>query len=132
MSEQRSCSGTNAAGDPCGAPPNVVDPETGRCPAHATEGKERMRELGRKGAEASRAEPEGMPPDTLNPLTCFEDAKARLDLICRAVLEGRIDERAANAAIRAVSEWVKTEGDRLSAQVVEELEERVQIGRAHV
>ena len=41
------------------------------------------------------------------------------------MLTGRIGDRAAQAAIRGVEAWLKAEGERLAAQVVEELKVEV-------
>lgn len=127
MTPAKRCSGTNESGEPCGVPPSFVG-EDGFCPAHREGGREKMKELAQRGAQASKAnrEPSGLDPEELGPLEGHADAKKRLDLICRAVLTGRISDRRAQAAIRAVSEWVKAHEGELTALVVEDLQEEVE------
>lgn len=121
------CNGTNAAGEPCGAPPELVDAEMGYCPAHAPDGPVRMREIASRGGKAAAAKASGgLHPDDLGELETFDDAKARLDLISRAVLSGRIESKVAQAAIRAVSEWVATEGERAANEDLEALAEELE------
>ena len=54
-----------------------------------------------------------------------EDAQDWLETIGRAVATGRLSDRQAQAAIRAVSEWVRTAGERATAEVVDELRAEV-------
>lgn len=127
MTDKRSCSGSNASGEPCGAPPELVDAETGYCPAHAPEGSDRMREIASRGGKAAAAQGrDSLHPDDLGELESFEDAKARLDLISRAVLTGQIGTKVANAAIRSVREWVRAEGERAAAEDLEALREELE------
>lgn len=121
------CNGTNTSGEPSGAPPELVDSETGYCPAHSAEGRDRMKEIASRGGKAAAAKASGgLHPDDLTELASFEDAKARLDLISRAVLSGRIESKVAQAAIRAVSEWVATEGERAANEDLEALAEELE------
>lgn len=127
MSANRTCEGMNASGDPCGAPPELVDPETGYCPAHAPEGSERMKQIAARGGKAAAAQGrDSLHPDDLAELETFEDAKRRLDLISRSVLTGQIREKTANAAIRAVREWVRAEGERAAAEDLEALRDELE------
>lgn len=91
-----------------------------------------MRQRGQLGA-ASRhgrgtddSEPDGLRPEELPPLVDHADAKAWLDTLGRAVATGRLRERPAQAAIRAVSEWVKAHGEELVAEDVERLRDRLE------
>lgn len=121
----RSCRGTNAAGEPCGSP---VVGEDGWCPAHRPGGRERLREIGAEGGRAAHeggSTPTGLDADALPPLAAHGDAKTWLEAIGRAVATGQLGERAAQAAIRAVSEWVKAHEGELTAVVVEELQQEV-------
>ncbi len=82
-----------------------------------------MAERGRKGGLATKrkmASP-GLKSDELPELRTHEDAQGWLETIGRAVATGRLSDRQAQAAIRAVSEWVKAEGERATAEVVNEL-----------
>ena len=127
MTDDRTCDGTNASGDPCGAPPELVDAQTGFCPAHSPEGHDRMREIASRGGRAAAAQGrDRLHPDDLDELESFDDAKARLDLISRAVLTGQIETKVANAAIRSVREWVRAEGERAAAEDLEALREELE------
>lgn len=82
-----------------------------------------MAERGRKGGLATKrrnASP-GLEAEELPDLRTHEDAQAWLETIGRAVAIGRLSDRQAQAAIRAVSEWVKAEGERATAEVINEL-----------
>lgn len=121
------CNGTNASGEPCGAPPELVNRDTGYCPAHSPEGHNRMKEIASRGGKAAAAKASGgLHPDDLTELESFEDAKRRLDLVSRAVLSGRIESKVAQAAIRAVSEWVSTEGERAANEDLEALADELE------
>ena len=82
-----------------------------------------MAERGRKGGLATKrrnASP-GLAAEELPDLRTHEDAQAWLETIGRAVATGRLSDRQAQAAIRAVAEWVKAEGERATAEVINEL-----------
>ncbi|MCH7562381.1 MAG: hypothetical protein IH968_01040 [Gemmatimonadetes bacterium] len=82
-----------------------------------------MAQRGRKGAEATakKLRGVGLDPAELPNLRTHEDAQGWLETIGRAVATGRLSDRQAQAAIRAVSEWVRTAGERATAEVVNEL-----------
>ncbi len=116
------CKGQKADGTACGALPHLLD-ENGLCPAHRPGGREAMAERGRKGGLATKrrnASP-GLGAEELPDLRTHEDAQAWLETIGRAVAVGRLSDRQAQAAIRAVAEWVKAEGERATAEVINEL-----------
>lgn len=121
------CRGTNQDGSACGAPERLVDAESGFCYAHGPEAKERLSEAGKKGAEATarKLRAGGIEEGELGELETHADAKRWLKTIGAAVCSGRLNDRAAQAAIRAVSEWVKAHADEATATVVEELEAEV-------
>ncbi len=128
------CMGTKVNGDPCSS---IILGESGYCIAHDPEtgGPDRMREMGRKGLEAQKAVRIGFTFAELIPLKTYEDAKERLDVISRAAMSGLLDDKACNAAIRAISEWVKTESEAATKHVVETLAKEIdrvkrQIGAA--
>ncbi len=116
------CQGKKADGTACGALPHLLD-EDGLCPAHRPGGREAMAERGRKGGLATKrknASP-GLGAEELPDLRTHEDAQAWLETIGRAVATGRLSDRQAQAAIRAGAEWVKAEGERATAEVINEL-----------
>lgn len=111
------CRGTKADGAPCESP---VVGQDGFCPAHGEDGRERMAEIGRKGAEATARKHRrgGLDPGDLPPLTDHASAETWTDVIGRAVVTGRIGHNEAKAALRAVREWRECRGSG-------ELEDRV-------
>ena len=115
------CKGTNARGEPCKSFMINLD---GYCPAHREGGKERLSEIGKKGAAATARvwASEGFSVEELPPLTSLEDARDRLDVIGRAVLCRKISHAEGNAASKAASEWVKAESAVLTQRLVGELE----------
>ena len=122
------CQGQKADGTACGALPHLLD-DNGLCPAHRPGARQTMADRGRKGGLATKrklASP-GLKSDELPSLQTHEDAQAWLETIGRAVAVGRLSDRQAQAAIRAVAEWVKAEGERATAEVVNEL--RLEIDR---
>ena len=86
-----------------------------------------MAERGRKGGLATkrRMASSGLDPNELPELKTHEDAQEWLETIGRAVATGRLSDRQAQAAIRAVAEWVKAEGERATAEVINELRSEV-------
>lgn len=104
------CRGEKADGSPCGAPENLVDPETGFCPAHDPDNRERVREAARKGGEATRRRHRGeRGVDTRGDkwsLETYADAKTWLEAIARAVLAGKVSHHEAKAAIKAIDSWM--------------------------
>ena len=119
MSRERQCSGSKADGSPCGAVPQLVNAD-GLCPAHRPGGRREMSERGRKGGRANKRAA-GLDPSELPPLTSHADAQSWLETIGREVASGRLPERQAQAAIRAVAEWVRAEGERAAVEVLDEL-----------
>ena len=86
-----------------------------------------MAERGRKGGLATqrKAASRGLDPAELPDLRTHEDAQNWLETIGRAVATGRLSDRQAQAAIRAVAEWVKAEGERATVEVVNELRSEI-------
>lgn len=107
MAPERRCNGTRDDGSPCGAPSNLVDPDSGFCPAHGPGGSEAMAELGRKGAEATarKLQSDGLSDDELPPLTSHEAAERWCDVVGRAVAQGRLGHNEGRTILRAVREW---------------------------
>lgn len=95
----------------------------GLCPAHAPGGAEHMREVSRLGGAASAAKSAGVAfqAEEVTRIETLEDAKAALDTVRVAVLTRRITHAEGNAASKAVSEWVKTEGVAATGRLVTEL-----------
>ena len=88
-----------------------------------------MARRGRKGAEATakKLRGGGLDPRELPELHTLENAKEWLALIGAAVVTKRLDARDAQAGIRAVEAWLKAEGERATAEVLDEL--RAEIDR---
>ncbi len=82
-----------------------------------------MAERGRRGGLATkrRFSSPGLEPNELPELKTHADAQLWLEIIGRAVATGRLSDRQAQAAIRAVAEWVRAEGERATAEVVNDL-----------
>ena len=121
------CSGTNARGEPCKAPANLVDAETGCCPAHAPGGRERLREAARRGAQATarRLQGDGLAAEDLPPLRAPQDAEVWLERIGRAVATGELAHRDADAATRAVRAWLQAHEQGAVRKHMEQLAEQV-------
>lgn len=99
------------------------------CTAHRPGYEDQMQERRKKAAKTrwkNAHENEGLMPDELPPLETHEDAKMWLEAIGRAVATGRLEDRSAQAAIRAVSEWVKTEGERATREVIDDLKDEIE------
>lgn len=81
----------------------------------------------RRGAYArnNNSGPSGLDARELPPLESHGDAKLWLERIGRAVSTGRLGDKEANAAIRAVSEWVRAHEGELTAYVVDDLADEV-------
>lgn len=123
MSDRR-CSGTNQQGEACGAPPAIVDPETGFCPAHGPGGSAEMSRRGTLGGWASTAKNRspGLDPDDLPPLDSHEAAKIWCERVGRAVATGRLGPSEGNTIIKAVKAWIDSEEHRAAAEALEQLE----------
>ena len=90
--------------------------------------KEAMAERGRKGGLATKrkAAGPGLDPAELPKLRTHEDAQNWLETIGRAVATGRLSDRQAQAAIRAIAEWVRAEGERQTSEVVNKLRAEIE------
>ncbi len=109
MSAEARCRATKAAGEPCGASPQLIG-EDGFCPAHRPGARERLSEAGRKGAEATARKWRGrggLEPGELPQLGTPHDAQRALDIVAHAAAEGRLPQRQADATTRAVREWLR-------------------------
>lgn len=126
-SERPRCKGSRADGEPCGAPPEFVDPETGLCPSHQEGASERLREAGRRGAEATkrRYSGGGLVPEDLPPLTSHEAAEAWTDAIGRAAATGNLSGAAANAAMRAVETFLSARERSESREKLEQIRREI-------
>jgi len=125
MTEERpTCAGFRDDGQACTSP--FVVKGTRYCSAHQPGGREEMRKRGRLGALIQQAgRGTGLDEDELPPLETHEDGKAWLEIVGRAVACGRMREAAGQCVIRAVEGWLKAEGERLTAVVVEDLKREV-------
>lgn len=115
------CRGTRKDDQPCES--EFVD-ETGYCPAHREDSTE-MRERQRKGGAATSAKIRFVLDELPWPISNHADAEKWLSSIARGVLAGTVDRRDANAATKALSEWVKTHAGKLQAVDLEELRKAV-------
>ena len=120
------CKHLGPDGKGCRAPKQFVD-DSGYCHAHGPGSAETMAQRGRKGAEATakRLRCVGLDPNELPDLRTHGDAQVWLETIGRAAAVGRLSDRQAQAAIRAVAELVKAEGERATAEVINELRTEV-------
>ncbi len=115
------CQATTVAGRPCAAP--VVNPVTGYCPAHGAGGRERMRDRGRKGAEATRAKwrGKGLRDEELPELCTPQDAEAWLEMLGRAVATGRLGHHEGRTVVSAVQQWLRAHEAGAVSERVERL-----------
>ena len=119
------CKGVKADGTPCGIDPRFVD-ETGYCAAHNPEkGSAWMSELGKRGKQAQMAD-DGVSESELGALDTVEDAQRWLQVVGAAVATGRLSDRRAQAAVRAVSEWVKAHESGRDAAMYAELQKKLE------
>lgn len=134
MAQELRCKETNAAGEPCGASPSFVDPETRLCTTHQPGARERLSEQGKKGAKATKKKWDrpGLTPDQLGELEDVGDVKRWIALITGGVLSGQVDQKDATAATRALKVWLNAnehEGEYQALQEeLEELRDRLEKG----
>lgn len=121
---RETCRGTKADGSPCESP--ILD-EDGFCPAHRKGGSETMSERGKKGgrARAKKDAAPGLDPDDLPPLDSPHAAERWCEVIGRAVTTGKLAHREAQAAIKAVREFLRSHEAGAVSDRVEELQEKV-------
>lgn len=121
------CKHENDDGSRCEAPENFVDPETGFCHAHGPGGSETMSEWGKKGgrAKAKKDRAPGLDPEDLPPLDGPRAAEKWCEIIGRAVTTGKLAHREAQAAIKAVREWLRSHEAGEVEERVDDLQEKV-------
>jgi len=124
MANRERCAGRRADGEACESPFVGQD---GYCDAHSPTrgGRDEMQRRGLMGALASR-KPGGLDPDEIEELETHADVRQRLDLICRAVLTGRLRDGQAQAAIRACEAWIRARGEEVTMEVVGDLRRQVE------
>ena len=124
MANRERCAGLKLDGEPCSSP---FVGEDGFCDAHSPSrgGRDEMQRRGLRGALASRKSV-GLDPDEIEELETHADVRRRLDLICRAVLMGRLRDGQAQAAIRACEAWLRARGEEVTMEVVGELRRQVE------
>ena len=114
----KTCSATKTDGTRCKSP--FVN-ESGVCPAHQPDGQARMRERAKKGGDATaRRYAATFDAANLPPLDSLEAAQQWLEAIGRGVASDQLTDRQANAITKAVSEWIKSQG-QLDAEQGERL-----------
>lgn len=127
MPKDNGCQGTKADGSPCGAPPSLVNEESGYCPAHDPDAEERRREIAKKGAEASARARRGggLEEDELPPLTGPRAAERWLEVIGRAVATKRLSHNEGKALARVIREYLRAHESGAMEERVEDLQEKV-------
>lgn len=107
-SDELQCRGTTQHGQPCGVRPELVDEETGYCPAHDPDRKEERREIASMGGRATAAKRRGeLTADELPELNEPADAERWLELIGRALVTDRISQRRADTLRKILKVWIK-------------------------
>ncbi len=83
-----------------------------------------MREIAVKGGQATKAAwaAEGFALDELPRLTDIESAMAELDTVRQAAMTRRLTHAEANAASKAISEWIKGHAVLQTQRIVTELQ----------
>lgn len=107
--DQLKCKGEKSDGTPCGAPPSMVNEETGYCPAHDPDRAEERRETAHRAAEASieaRRDKE-FRLDELPELNGPKDAEAWMEIIIKAMLAGRLSQNKMDLARKGLKVWLK-------------------------
>lgn len=127
----RTCDGTKPDGSPCGAPSNLVDPDSGFCPSHDPDNRERVQEAARKGGEATarKLKREGLQEDALPKLDSPQAAERLLEVVARAVTTGTLGHNAAKAVARLVREWLRAREAGEVEDRVTELERKLAAAR---
>ncbi len=124
------CRANNSRGIPCQAPDVFVDPMTGFCPAHVPGARDRLSNAGRKGGEATKRRlsgPAGLGPHELPALSSPEAAERWLEIVGRAVAEGRLAHRPGQVVATAVREWLKAHEAGRVAERLEELRRKLDV-----
>lgn len=87
-----------------------------------------MRERASKGGKVSAAKrkKQGILPEELPELSSHDAAEVWLDVVGRAVATGRVDNRDAQACIRAVDTFLKARAEKEQSQRIGELRERME------
>lgn len=124
------CEATNTAGEPCGAPSRLVDPETRRCPAHAPGGADRMRQISAQGGQATAeklARPELEEQEIPEPPETLEDVAAWASWAMRKVASGELSEKQAHQ-VGYLGRLLLQAYERLDVEgELEELKEKIRL-----
>lgn len=121
--DQRRCAHVGEDGDQCRVTGGLVDPDTGFCFSHDPSREEERRAARERGGmrTALRAKKsKALDPDELGPLETPRDAVRWCRIVGAATATGRLSASAANAALRAISEW---RAAHEQAELLEELED---------
>lgn len=131
MAPEQHCKATKENGEPCGAPAQFVDPDSGLCPSHDPDSRERIREAARKGGEAmaEKHSRDGLEEDELPPLDSPQAAEEWLETIARAVATGRLSSSEGNAIRGNVRDWLKAREAGEQAERIERLEKLLKAAR---
>ena len=114
------CQSPRADGQPC---ESVLAGADGFCPVHSPECRERFRVAQSLGGQATAAKFAGaaFTAEEVTALATIDDAKLALDQIRIAAMTRRLTHAEANAASKAVAEWVKADSAAQTDRVVNEL-----------
>ena len=129
MAPERRCEARTASGEPCQAPPSLVNPERGLCLSHSPGASERLAEAGRRGAEATAKRfhrNPGLDASVLGDLETVKDAQRWLRAIGEGAVTGKLKAQEATAGVRAVEAWMAAERDRVAVDELTELKAQLQ------
>lgn len=103
------CQGEKADGSQCGAPPSMVDEETGYCPQHDPAREEWRREKASRAGKASvkaRRDKE-FSLDELPELDGPQAAEKWMEIIIKAMIDGRLSQNKMDLARKGLKVWLK-------------------------
>lgn len=122
-SNDRTCKGTNAEGEPCASP---VVGKDGYCPAHRPGGSEEMSRRGTKGAYVTQ-ERKGsrLTAEELGPLKTYDDVARWLEKISLALATGRLETKRGNSLARNIRTLLDCMAEQKTSMVVDELQDEV-------
>lgn len=129
MAERR-CEGTKSDGEPCGAPPELVDPKSGFCPAHDPESG--SQEMAARGAKGGSHSPYEETLDKLPDITCAADLREILNRTIRATAQGNCSTKRANSIARLSRSWIKVNSAVVGENKIEKIEQKMETLRERI
>jgi hypothetical protein len=122
MLQSRWCKGKTKTGKPCMKYEELIG-EDGYCTNHRPGNENYMSEIRTKGAyalhEANRAP--GIDPGDLPEMVDLDSAQKAINVINRAMNDGRITHHTGNAMLKGADIYCKSVGLSMTSQVVNEL-----------